>query len=106
MSTLFKVVGVSTQKGEVKVRFANDLTRVKILTKNGHTNIDLIELPTAMDKPEAVTFLKSTELYANPSAKAAIDAADAKYNSVKVTGAKVKPSLEALKARAADTVAE
>lgn len=97
---MFKVVGVSTQKGEAKVRFANDLTRVKILTKNGHTDIDLIELPEAMDKPAAVAFLKTTDMYSKSYAKSAIDAADAKYNSVKVTGAKVKPSLEAIKARA------
>ena len=102
---MFKVAGVSTLKGQVKVRFANDLTRVKNLTKSGHTDIELLELPEAMEKPAVVTFLKSTELYAKASAKAAIDAADSKYNptnTVKVT----KPSLEAIKARAAEAVAE
>ena len=77
---MFKVAGVSTLKGEVKVRFANDMTRVKVLAKNGHTDIELLELPEAMAKPAVVTFLKTTELYANPVFQAAIDAADAKYN--------------------------
>jgi hypothetical protein len=101
---MFKVAGVSTLKGEVKVRFANDMTRVKVLTKNGHTDIELVELPEAMDKPAVVSYLKTTELYAKPMFAAAIDAADAKYNgakTVKVTKAKAaKPSLEAIKARA------
>jgi hypothetical protein len=101
---MFKVAGVSTLKGEVKVRFANDMTRVKVLTKNGHTDIELVELPEAMDKPAVVSYLKTSELYAKPMFAAAIDAADAKYNgskTVKVTKAKAtKPSLEAIKARA------
>ncbi len=101
---MFKVAGVSSLKGEVKVRFANDMTRVKVLSKNGHTDIELMELPEAMDKPAVVTYLKGTDLYKNPAFQAAIDAADAKYNGakvVKVTKAKkAAPSIEAIKARA------
>ena len=97
MSTtkLFSVAGVSTQKGEVKVRFANDMTRVKVLAKSSHTDIELMELPKAMDKPAIVSFLKTTELYQTPAYQAAIDAADTKYNgsnTVKVSGAKVRSS--------------
>lgn len=109
---MFKVAGVSSLKGEVKVRFANDMTRVKVLHKGGHTDINLIELPEAMDKPAVVAYLKGTDMYKNPLAQAAIDAADAKYNGasvVKVTKAKAtKPSIEAIKARAAtkEAVAE
>ena len=103
---MFKVAGVSTLKGEVKVRFANDMTRVKVLAKNGHTDIELMELPQAMDKPAVVTFLKTTDLYQNPVFQAAIDAADAKYNGkdvVKVsTSKKTQPSIEAIKARVAE----
>ena len=98
---MFKVAGVSVLKGEVKVRFANDMTRVKVLAKNGHTDIELLELPEAMDKPAVVTYLKSTALYQDSRFTAAIDAADAKYNdvgTVKVKG--TKPSMEAIKARA------
>lgn len=96
MSTkLFKVAGVSTHKGEVKVRFANDMTRVKVLAKGDHTDIELMELPEAMDKPAIVSFLKTTDLYKVPASQAAIDAADVKYNgsnTVKVSGAKVRSS--------------
>ena len=95
---MFKVTGISTQNGKTKVRFANDLvSRVKILNKDGHTDINLTELPTALSKADCVKYLKTTDLYTKFAA--AIDAADDKYNSlgtVKVSA----PSLEAIKARA------
>jgi hypothetical protein len=106
MSNLFKVGGVSKTKGQYKVRFANDMTRVKILAKTD-SDINLIELPSAMTKPELSAYLKTTELYANAEYRAAIDAADAKYNGVVTAKAtKVKPSLEAIKARAKAEVSE
>ena len=57
----FAVAGVSTQDGDTKVRFANDMMRIKILQKNGHTNINLVELPSEMTKSEAVAYLRSIE---------------------------------------------
>lgn len=106
MSKSFKIGGVSKSAGGVyKVRFATDMTRVKILAKTD-ADIQLVELPEAMDKPALVTYLKTTELYANPVYKEAIDRADEKYNAVatvKVKApakAKAKPSMESLKARA------
>lgn len=104
MTKLFKVGGVSKSKSGYKVRFATDTTRVKILAKTD-SDIQLFELPTAMDKPALVAFLKTHELYANPAYREAIDMADAKYNGVvKVTKAKAaKPSMEAIKARAVST---
>lgn len=59
MSKSFTVAGTSVLNGKEKVRFANDIaTRVKVLARNGHTDVDLIELPTEMDKEQAVLFLK------------------------------------------------
>ncbi len=107
MTKLFKVGGVSKCKSGYKVRFANDMTRVKILAKTD-SDINLLELPEAMDKPALVTYLKSTELYQNAEYKAAIDAADIKYNTVTVKSVKTKvaPSLDAIKARAVKAEAE
>jgi hypothetical protein len=48
----FAVAGVSTLDGKTKVRFANDTMRIKILAKNGHTDVELIELPHEMTKAE------------------------------------------------------
>lgn len=110
---LFKVVGVSRCAGTFKVRFANDMSRVKVLIKTGHDQIELVEMPTALSKADAVTFLKTSNLYTIADCQAAIDAADAKYNGIGIvkarvakvkTVAKVAPSLEALKARAAKAV--
>lgn len=55
----FAVAGVSTLEGKTKIRFANDTMRIKILAKNGHTDVELVELPSEMTKAEAVQHLKS-----------------------------------------------
>ena len=57
----FAVVGVSTFGGKTKIRFANDSMRVKILAKNGHTDIDLVNLPHEMSKSEIAQFLIQTD---------------------------------------------
>lgn len=55
----FTVVGSSTLEGKTKIRFMNDSIRVKILEKNGHTNIDFINLPHAMTKVDAVRYMQA-----------------------------------------------
>jgi hypothetical protein len=57
----FAVAGVSTLEGKTKIRFANDTMRIKILAKNGHTDVDLVELPWEMTKAEIAQHLKSIE---------------------------------------------
>lgn len=66
-SKLFKVVGISTLNGKTKVRFANDTSRVKILVKNGHTNVELFELPEAMTKEAALAYVKANALFTIPA---------------------------------------
>ena len=56
---LFTVAGVSSFEDETKVRFANDLMRTKVLTKNGHTNIILVSLPEPMSKVDAAKFIQT-----------------------------------------------
>ena len=58
---LFTVAGTATNPdGTTKARFANDLVaRIKILNKAGCTDINLIELPKAMTKLEALQHLQS-----------------------------------------------
>ncbi len=53
----FAVAGVSTLDGKTKVRFANDTMRIKILAKNGHTNVELVTLPHEMTKAEIAAHL-------------------------------------------------
>lgn len=97
---MFKVTGISTFNGKTKVRFANDLvSRVKMLVKAGHKDINLFELAEPMSKNDIVKYLKTTDLMNTPHFADAIHSADEKYNTVKVSK-KSEISLEAIKARA------
>jgi len=69
---LFTVVGVSKHNGEYKVRFANDVMRVKVLDKHGHTDIRLEATPEAMTKLDAVGFLKTHDEFQDVAAQSAI----------------------------------
>jgi hypothetical protein len=96
----FAVAGVSTLSGKTKIRFANDAMRVKILAKNGHTDVDLIELPREMTKAEIVQHMVEVGFgQGNPAVEAAI-AYVAKKNKVKLATASTTET-----AVKADTVA-
>lgn len=58
---LFTVAGTAKNAdGTVKARFANDLVaRIKILNKAGCTDINLVELPQAMTKLQALQHLQT-----------------------------------------------
>jgi hypothetical protein len=101
---LFTVAGTATNPdGTTKARFANDMvSRVKILTKNNCTNINLVELPQPMTKLEALQHLQQLGITDGDagfavSNKLAEKAKLAKKGEVKV---QAKPSMEAIKARA------
>lgn len=69
----FSVAGVSTLEGKTKIRFANDTMRIKILGKNGHTNVDLVTLPHEMTKAEIAAHLREIGFGAGkPEVEAAI----------------------------------
>ena len=69
----FAVAGVSTLAGKTKIRFANDTMRIKILAKNGHTGVELVELPSEMTKSEIAQHLKSIGFgNGDPAVEAAI----------------------------------
>lgn len=90
----FAVAGVSTLEGKTKIRFANDVMRIKILAKNGHTDVNLIDLPREMTKAEIAQYLIETEF---GKGNAAIEAAVA-YISKKNPSAKVEVQSTAVKA--------
>ena len=100
MST-FTHAGTSRLNGSVKVRFANDALRVKVLEKNGHTEVDLMPLPNPMTKEDAVAFLLKIEFYKSDSGvidseqQAAIE--DAQERRTPQAGSKDRPKKEAKK---------
>jgi hypothetical protein len=69
---LYTVCGVSTQNGETKARFANDTMRIKVLAKNGHTEISLVELPSEMTKIEAAKFTMTLSEFSSADAQSAL----------------------------------
>ena len=75
MSTnkLYTVAGTSSFNGKTKVRFANDyVSRFKILTKNGHENIEIMELDSAMSKGDICKFLSTHEKFQSEAQQSAI----------------------------------
>ena len=97
----FTHAGVSRQNGEFKVRFANDALRVKVLAKNGHKDIDIVELRNPMTKEDAVAFLLEIDFAnGNKEVQAALDAAAGKR------GVKAKPTMAAIEKKVAVKKAE
>jgi len=82
----FAVAGVSTLNGKTKIRFANDTMRIKILAKNGHTNVELVSLPNEMTQAEIAAYLTTTGFGSgSPAVQAAISYI-AKKNPVETAG--------------------
>lgn len=69
---MYTVVGISTLNGDTKIRFANDVMRIKVLAKNGHTDINLVEMPEAMLKTDAAKFLAGLPEFQSDIAQAAV----------------------------------
>jgi hypothetical protein len=94
---LFTVAGTATQNGVTKARFANDLVaRIKILNKNGCTDINLVELPSPMTKLQALQYLTEQGVAGDAGYAVANKLAEktkiAKKGEVKVSGKAVKAS--------------
>jgi len=117
MSKSFTHAGVSKLDGEFKVRFANDAMRTKVLIKNGHTDIDIIELKNAMSKEDALAYLMSIDFAnGNVLVQAALEAEVTKRSDTPKAANKErkgnketkkpkkapapKPTLEAIRAKA------
>jgi len=98
---MFTVAGTAKNAdGTVKARFANDLVaRIKILNKAGCTDINLVELPQAMTKLEALKHLQSLGMTSGDAGyavanKLAEKTRIAKRGEVKVAGSKIAATEE------------
>jgi hypothetical protein len=69
---LFKVFGVSKLDGEYKVRFANDIMRIKVLAKHGHEDIRLAEVDAPMTKYAGIQAIQSMDDFQDAAAQSAI----------------------------------
>jgi len=68
----FSVAGISKLNGNYKVRFANDLMRIKNLAKSGHEDIRLADLEKACTKLEAAQMILAMEDFADAVAQSTI----------------------------------
>ena len=69
----YTVAGTSASNGKTKVRFAQDyVSRFKILNKNGHTDIELMELGSAMSKADICKMLMGHDKFQSEAQQSAI----------------------------------
>ncbi len=93
MSKTYSHAGVSKLNGEFKVRFCNDALRVKVLAKNGHKDIDIVELKNPMSKEDIVAYLLKINFdNGNKAVRAALEAAADKRGVTAPAKAPVKKS--------------
>lgn len=113
----FKFAGITVFNGNAKVRFTDDMVRrIKQFTKGGQSRCDYVELPTEMNKLDALKYLASHPDFQSPSDQATISdtladkTKEAAKGTAKVKMAKAvtaravksaKPSIDAIKARSA-----
>jgi hypothetical protein len=69
---LFTVAGISKLNGEYKVRFANDIMRIKVLAKHGHEDIRLADLEGEFTKLDAARAILGMEDFTDATAQATI----------------------------------
>jgi hypothetical protein len=69
---LFTVAGISKLNGEYKVRFANDMMRIKVLAKSGHEDIRLADLEASLSKLDAAQVILGLEDFADAIAQSTI----------------------------------
>lgn len=91
----FTVAGVSKLKGDYKIRFANDVMRVKNLAKSGHEDIRLVELDEAMLKTDAAKFIQTLPEFEDAEAQGAIAEYLAKHDKQPKAKVEVKPAVKA-----------
>ena len=95
---LFTVAGISKLNGEYKVRFANDIMRIKVLAKHGHEDIRLADLEKSVTKLEAAQMILVMEDFADALAQATIT--EYLEDKTPKTAVKAAPVKAAVKAKA------
>ena len=109
MARTYTVAGTSSFKGNITYRFASGKakTRGAVLERNEHTDVNLIDLPNAMTKEEAITHLNGLGITAVlPKTGRTPKAAKTTDEAAQELLDAVNESVAADTAPAADTVAE
>ena len=107
----YTFAGTSVLKGVLKVRFANSEARAKQLAKLGDTDVNIVPLPSTMDKASAVAYLLGLAGFADTDAvrealqaEVAVKTRPAKAAKQKVSKTatvKARPTMDSIRAKAA-----
>jgi hypothetical protein len=110
----YTFAGTSVLKGVLKVRFANSEARAKQLAKLGDTDVNIVPLPSTMDKAGAVAYLLGLAGFADTDAvrealqtEVAVKtrpvkaAKPAKKKVSKTVTVKARPTMDSIRAKAA-----
>jgi hypothetical protein len=110
----YTFAGTSVLKGVLKVRFANSEARAKQLAKLGDTDVNIVPLPSTMDKAGAVAYLLGLAGFADTDAvrealqaevavktRPAKAAKAAKQKVSKTVTVKARPTMDSIRAKAA-----
>jgi hypothetical protein len=110
----YTFAGTSVLKGVLKIRFANSEARAKQLAKLGDTDVNIVPLPSAMDKAGAVAYLLGLAGFADTDAvrealqaEVAVKARPvkatkpAKQKVSKTVTVKARPTMDSIRAKAA-----
>jgi hypothetical protein len=110
----YTFAGTSVLKGVLKVRFANSEARAKQLAKLGDTDVNIVPLPSIMDKAGAVAYLLGLAGFADTDAvREALQAEVAvktrpvkaakavKQKVSKTVTVKARPTMDSIRAKAA-----
>ena len=101
---LFTVAGISKLNGEYKVRFANDMMRIKVLAKSGHEDIRLADLEASLSKLDAAQVILGLEDFADAIAQSTIiEYIEDNTPKAKAAPAKAKATKAPAKAKAVAT---
>jgi hypothetical protein len=69
----YSVAGVTIQpNGEMKVRWTNNIMRIKILHREGHTDIRLADLGQEMSKYDAIKAIQTLDEFQDAAAQSCI----------------------------------
>lgn len=110
----YTFAGTSVLKGVLKVRFANSEARAKQLAKLGDTDVNIVPLPSTMDKAGAVAYLLGLPGFADTDAvrealqaevavktRPAKTAKTVKQKVSKTVTVKARPTMDSIRAKAA-----
>ncbi len=84
MSKTFTFAGTCVVDGATVYKFANDAGRAAVLAKLGATDVNMLELPEAMSKEDAIDFLATRGIAAGRAPRAAKASKPAKAKTAKI----------------------